>query len=194
MSNDPTTQNNSNLAVGTVGAVSAAALALALFGTVFHSGNDVSTQSNVTSRILNGTTAYDVVATAGSTATGGLLSAGTGNYQAITVLSPMAVGNTNGLNSGTGVVNYLQVKMTAPQGLANGTITCSIAATTVRGTGGILLLKRTALTATGNVIVTNLGSGGIVPVIGPNQSIRCSVNPDPSASFTLTPLVKITPI
>jgi len=94
MANDPTTVNNSNLVVGGIGFVSAAALTLATFGTFFHQGNLVSLQQYTTARLLNGTVGISVTTQTGSTATGGLKSGGTlGNYQAIVHVIPSQVVN-----------------------------------------------------------------------------------------------------
>lgn len=190
MANDPTTFNNSNLAVGAMG--SAAGLALGIFGTLFVSGNLVSTQVYTTSRVINNTLAYEITTQSGSTATGGLKSAlangtGIGNYQTLTVVSPMSATNAplNGVSTGTGTIDGVYIDPVAPQ--VGGSIECSIADTDIRGSGGTLVINR--IIATGSIIVNSTGSYSI----GPNESFRCSLGNAPSASSNIKVLLKITP-
>jgi hypothetical protein len=167
---------------------SAAGLALGIVGTLFFSGNLVSQQTYTTSRLINNTQGIEVVTQTGSTATGGLKSTSPGNYQAITIVSPMSATNAplNGLNAGTGVTNYAQVDIVNAV-LAN-TITCSIANVSVRGTGGTTVIPRTTI-GTGTIVVRS--SGAIT--LGPTESFRCSLGAAPSPGFSATAVLKLTP-
>ena len=185
MPSNLTSQTKGKLTVGNILA-SATAAALAIVGTLFYT-NLTSTREYTTVASLQ-TVPYQVVTQTGSTATGGLLSGGAqGNYQAITIDSPMSTANAalNGLATGTGVINEAYVEATAPQG---GTITCSVAATPVRGTGGVIVISRKTF-GTGTVAMNLTGA----VIIGPNESFRCSTNPTPSAGFSAKALLKITP-
>lgn len=173
-----------NLTVGA--AASAAGAALGIAGTLFFGGNAVSTQTYTVATLVNNVYAANLLTQTGSTATGGLKSGGAqGNYQAITVVSPFASGNTNGVQSGTGVLNYAQIDLVAPQ--SAGTITCSIANATVRGTGGTIVIPRTTM-LTGAVVLRSTGSF----LVGPTETFRCSTNGTPSAGFSAKALLKMT--
>lgn len=162
----------------------AATLALGIAGTLFFQGNLTTTREYNTVMNVRTVTAQ-VYSQTGSTATGGLKSGGAqGNYQAITVKSPFNATDaaSNGVNTGTGVLNYTQLEIIAASA-ANSTITCSIANQTVRGTGGTIVIPRTVM-STGAIVLRSTGSF----IIGPTETFRCSIGHSPTSALNVKTL------
>lgn len=183
MSTRPTTYNKSNLAVGSM--ASAAGLALGIFGTLFIQGNLVSTRTYTAAQLINNTQDVAIFTQTGSTATGGLV--GGVGYNTVAINSPKSSTNAplNGISSGTGVVNYIQIDVVAPQ--KAGVLTCSIGPASTRGTGGTVVINKIPM-FTGQTIIRGTGAW----TMGPTQAFHCNQSASVSASFNIKALLKMT--